>query len=101
VRGADSLGSSCDLKARFFDLFTAGAEFGYPFPGGAVMDFSSADAMLTLLPQSGAPGAFSSSLTDPVSTSPGIFVPQVIALGGPGISGWRRRHVAFGKLSIS
>jgi hypothetical protein len=68
------------LKARFFDLFTAGAEFGYPFPGGAVMDFSSADAMLTFLPQSGAPGSLSSSVTDPTSTSAGIFAGQVVAL---------------------
>ena len=68
------------LKARFFDLFTAGAEFGYPFPGGAVMDFSSADAMLTFLPQSGAPGPLAASLTDPTSTSAGVFGGQVVAL---------------------
>jgi len=68
------------LKARFFDLFTAGAEFGYPFPGGAVMDFSSADAMLTFLPQVGAPAALNSSLTDPTTTSAGVFGGQVVAL---------------------
>jgi PEP-CTERM motif len=68
------------LKARFFDLFTAGAEFGYPFPGGAVMDFSSADAMLTFLPQSGAPATLNSNLTDPTSTSAGVFGGLVVAL---------------------
>jgi hypothetical protein len=68
------------LKARFFDLFTAGAEFGYPFPGGHVMDFSSADAMLVYLPQSGAPAALNASLTDPTSTSSGAFGGQVVGL---------------------
>jgi hypothetical protein len=69
------------LKARYFDLFTAGAEFGDPSPGGAVMDFSSADAMLTYLPQSGAPGTLHASLTDPTSTSAGVFGGLVVALG--------------------
>jgi len=69
------------LQARFFDLFTAGAEFGYPFPGGQVMDFSGADAMLTFLPQSGAPAGLDHSLSDPTSTSAGTFGGQVVALG--------------------
>lgn len=80
--GADPLDGppASILKARFFDLFTSGAEFGYPFPGGAVMDFSSGDAMLTFLPQSGAPGALNSNLTDPTSSSAGIFGGEVVAL---------------------
>src|SRR3977135_1545204 len=47
IWGADPLDGppASLLKARFFDLFTAGSEFGFPFPGGNVMDFSSADAM--------------------------------------------------------
>jgi hypothetical protein len=80
--GADPLDGppASILRARFFDLFTAGAEFGYPFPGGAVMDFSSADAMQAYLPQSGAPGVLNASLTDPVSTSAGAFGGEVVAL---------------------
>jgi hypothetical protein len=69
------------LQARFFDLFTAGAEFGYPFPGGAVIDFSGSDAMLTLLPQAGAPAGLDHSHSDPTSTSAGTFGGQVVALG--------------------
>jgi hypothetical protein len=80
--GADPLDGppASILKARFFDLFAAGAEFGYPFPGGSVMDFSSADAMLTFLPQSGAPGVLNANLTDPTSTTAGIFGGEVVAL---------------------
>ena len=44
------------------------------------MDFSSADAMLTYLPQSGAPGTLNASLTDPTSTSAGVFGGQVVGL---------------------
>jgi PEP-CTERM motif-containing protein len=69
------------LKADFFTVFfPAGAEFGNPAPGGFVMDFSSADAMLTYLPQSGPPGALNASLTDPTSTTAGFFGGEVVAL---------------------
>jgi hypothetical protein len=69
------------LQARYWDLFTAGAEFGFPFPGGTVMDFSGPDAMSTFLPQSGAPAGLDHSLSDPTSTSAGVFGGQVVALG--------------------
>jgi len=64
------------LAQHFFDVFTSGFELGGMF----VMDFSSADALLTYLPQSGAPGALNASLTDPTSSSSGIFGGQVAAL---------------------
>jgi hypothetical protein len=69
------------LPVHFFDVFTAGAEFGYPFPGEALMDFSSAEAMLTYLPQSGAPSSLDANLLDPTSSSSGAFGGQVVALG--------------------
>jgi hypothetical protein len=64
------------LAEHFFDVFTSGFELGGMF----VMDFSSADALLTYLPQSGVAGALNASLTDPTSSSSGVFGGQVAAL---------------------
>jgi hypothetical protein len=68
------------LAPNFFTVFPSGFELGYAAPGGFVMDFSSADALSTYLPQAGAPGALNASLTDPTSTSAGIFGGEVAAL---------------------
>jgi hypothetical protein len=68
------------LAPNFFTIFSSGFELGDPAPGGFVMDFSSADALSTYLPQAGAPGALNASLTDPTSSSSGIFGGEVAAL---------------------
>lgn len=78
VWGADPAnGPPAQLVAlHFFDVFTAGLSLG----GTNSMDFSGADALLTFLPQSGAPAALDADLSDPTSTSAGVFGGQVAAL---------------------
>jgi hypothetical protein len=83
IWGADPANGppSSILSADFFTVFfPAGAVFGNPAPGGFVMDFSGPDALLSYLPQSGAPAALDHSTSDPPSTSAGVFGGQVVAL---------------------
>ena len=82
IWGADPTDGSAAsvVLSDFFTVFTAGLELGYHAPGGYVMDFSSGDAVLSYLPQSGAPGALDASLTDPTSSSSGVFGGQILAL---------------------
>ncbi|MEO8840166.1 MAG: hypothetical protein ABI591_33965 [Kofleriaceae bacterium] len=61
---------------HFFDVFTSGLAIG----GTNEMDFSGPDALLTYLPQAGAPAALDADLSDPTSTSAGVFGGQVAAL---------------------
>jgi hypothetical protein len=68
------------LAPNFFTIFSSGFELGYAAPGGFVMDFSSADALTTYLPQVGTPAALNASLTDPTSSSSGAFGGQVAGL---------------------
>jgi hypothetical protein len=69
------------LNADFFTVFfPAGAQFGNPAPGGFTMDFAGPDALISYLPQSGAPAALDHSMSNPPSTSAGVFGGQVVAL---------------------
>lgn len=69
------------LAARFFDVFTAGSFFGSTLPGAFEMDFGGADAMATFLPQGGPPAGLDGDISNPTSTSAGVFGGQVVALG--------------------
>jgi hypothetical protein len=64
------------VQDHFFDVFTAGLSIG----GAFSIDFSGPDALLTFLPQANPPGAFDHNMSDPPSTSAGVFGGQVAAL---------------------
>jgi hypothetical protein len=53
-------------------------EVGVPGPAGLSLNFDSADAIITYLPASGAPGPLTVSLLDPVDTSSGALGGEIV-----------------------
>lgn len=68
------------LASQFPTLFPSGVEVGIPGSGGYSMKFTGAPAVQTYLPAGGTPNKLTIDLTDPGSSSSGVFGGQVLAL---------------------
>jgi hypothetical protein len=69
------------IHDNFHILYPGVFELGIPLSsGGHFMDFTDQSTLLVYLPQALAPGALNANVTDPDSTSSGIFGGQVAAL---------------------
>ena len=69
------------LGAHFFSVFLNGyAEIGLPSLTGYSAIFGSANAVVNYLPATGVPGPLGTDLSDPTSTSSGVFGGHVLAL---------------------
>jgi hypothetical protein len=69
------------IHDNFHILYPGVFELGIPLSsGGHFMDFTDQSTLLTYLPQSQAPAALNANVTDPDSTSSGIFGGQIAAL---------------------
>ena len=75
-------GSGAQLLLYYFDLvFPNGTvQIGLPGDAGYSIVFSSPVAVLDFLPGSGGPGPLTSDLTDPFSSSAGVFAGYTLAL---------------------
>lgn len=69
------------IHDNFHSLYPGVFELGIPLSsGGHFIDFTDQSTLLVYLPQSQAPGALNANVTDPDSTSSGIFGGQIAAL---------------------
>jgi len=66
------------LASQFATLFPSGVEVGTPGTGGYSMQFTSALAVQDYLPAGGTAGKLTVDLTDPGSSSSGVFGGQVL-----------------------
>jgi PEP-CTERM motif len=70
---------SFSLEENFDSVFPGGVlEVGIPGTAGFSLLFDGADAVITYLPASGAPGVLTADLLDPVSSPSGIFGGEVV-----------------------
>lgn len=68
------------LASYFPTLYPNGVEVGIPGSGGNSMKFTSSIAVKNYLPAGGTPNKLTLDLTDPTSSSSGVFGGQVLAL---------------------
>jgi hypothetical protein len=68
------------LAANFGAVYPSGVEVGISGTGGHSMKFSSASAVGAYLPAGGPAGALTADLSNPTSSSSGVFGGQVLAL---------------------
>ena len=68
------------LAAGFATVYPAGVEVGIPGAAGRSMRFTSAAAITAYLPAGGTPATLTADLTNPTSSSSGVFGGQVLAL---------------------
>jgi hypothetical protein len=68
------------LANNFATVYPSGVEIGIPGTSGFSAKFTSATAVRNYLPAGGQAGALTADLTNPTSTSAGVFAGQVLAL---------------------
>lgn len=68
------------LASYFPTLYPNGVEVGIPGDGGTSMKFTSSLAVKNYLPAGGTPNKLTADLTNPTSSSSGVFGGQVLAL---------------------
>jgi hypothetical protein len=87
------------LSNNFAAVFPNGIEVGIPDPGNFSMKFTSALAVQNYLPAGGTPSVLTSDLTNPFTSSAGVFGGQVLALKiNVAMSGAGKTPTGFGDI---